>query len=265
MHMPRDLCNIVEEYGATLQGVLVHTLILGGQVTGVCTNNCLTGCVSDSGLVLDSLTEIFAFQSARVFMSTIRLDDCAIIRAVAKMTDDTLVAGAADGAVYILNPESGNYTRMLGHSEQVISVASTSDGKPLSGSWDHTARVWDASNGSCLQVLEGHTQPVYAVIGLFDGKMATGSADSTVRVWDTEGHCLHIFKDHEAGVTALAMLPDGALASGSWDQTVRVWDIQQGTCLQILNGHASFVNTLGVAPNGMLVSGDADGIVCIWK
>ena len=56
----------------------------------------------------------------------------------------------------------------------------------MSGSRDHTVRVWDAVSGECvLGPLYGHTMPVYSVSFSPDGKrIVSGSGDNTVRVWD---------------------------------------------------------------------------------
>ena len=49
---------------------------------------------------------------------------------------------------------------LSGHRDAIHSVALTPDGKwALTGSWDHTARLWDLSNpGSSPRVLSGHTR-----------------------------------------------------------------------------------------------------------
>lgn len=54
----------------------------------------------------------------------------------------------------------------------------------ISGADDHTVRIWDYQNKTCVQVLEGHTQNVSAVC--FHPElpiMLTGSEDGTVRIW----------------------------------------------------------------------------------
>jgi WD40 repeat protein len=70
-------------------------------------------------------------------------------------------------------------------------VTALGDGRLASASFDNTVRVWDASSGVCLRVLEGHTNWVRSVTTLGDGRLASASEDNTVRVWDaSSGVCL---------------------------------------------------------------------------
>jgi WD40 repeat protein len=55
----------------------------------------------------------------------------------------------------------------------------------VSGSIDHTLRVWDLPTGKTKTTLKGHTYSVYAVAVTPDGRhVLSGSADNTLRVWD---------------------------------------------------------------------------------
>ena len=65
-------------------------------------------------------------------------------------------------------------------------VAVTPDGRHVvSGSADHTLRVWDLATGETKTTLQGHTSWVTAVAVTPDGRhVVSGSADHTLRVWD---------------------------------------------------------------------------------
>ena len=70
-------------------------------------------------------------------------------------------------------------------SPQVYSVAFSGNGDILvSGSYDKTARVWNATPCELLDPTEGHSRAVYSVAMAPDGQtIVTGSEDATVRVW----------------------------------------------------------------------------------
>ena len=67
-----------------------------------------------------------------------------------------------------------------------MSVAWSPDGARLAtGSWDGTAKVWDAAGGRELLTLKGHTGWVWSVAWSPDGRrLATRSLDGTARLWE---------------------------------------------------------------------------------
>jgi tetratricopeptide (TPR) repeat protein len=76
---------------------------------------------------------------------------------------------------------------LRGHTGWVSSVAFSPDGRRIvTGSWDSTAKVWDAQSGRETLTLKGHTNYVSSVAFSPDGRrIVTGSGDSTAKVWDT--------------------------------------------------------------------------------
>ena len=73
-----------------------------------------------------------------------------------------------------------------GHTEAVLSVAFSPDGKRLAmASIDEHMRIWDTSSGREVFTLKGHTGSVNSVAFSSDGnRVASAGDDKTVRVWD---------------------------------------------------------------------------------
>jgi len=152
------------------------------------------------------------------------------------------------------------------HDGEVTSMAFSPDGRWLvTGSDDHTARVWDLITGRETSLLQ-HDGEIWSVDVSPDGqRVATGSNDNTVRVWDVAGGKELARMEHGGGVTAVAFSPDGQwLVSGSLDGRARIWKTSNGketTCLQ----HDRGVTAIAFSPDGRwIVSGSRDGTARVW-
>ena len=69
----------------------------------------------------------------------------------------------------------------------VASAAVSPDGKLVAtGSWDHSAKIWDAATGHAIRKLDGgHTGYINSVEFSPDGReLLTASDDGTARLWD---------------------------------------------------------------------------------
>ncbi|MUN40912.1 NB-ARC domain-containing protein [Actinomadura litoris] len=75
---------------------------------------------------------------------------------------------------------------ITGHTGWVNAVAISPDGtRALTGSDDHTARVWEIATGRELHTLTGHTGEITTVAFNIDGsRVLTSDYDSVVRVWE---------------------------------------------------------------------------------
>ena len=79
-----------------------------------------------------------------------------------------IITGCQDSSIRIFD-SIGNLLNILqGHEKGVISFSWTSELKLISGSWDGSARIWDLTTGSMLQMLGPHENGVH-VLGLPDG------------------------------------------------------------------------------------------------
>jgi WD40 repeat protein/predicted Ser/Thr protein kinase len=158
---------------------------------------------------------------------------------------------------------------LRGHTKPLLAVAYSPDGQRIvTGSADHTAKVWDAASGKELLTLRGHVDSVKSVAFSPDGqRILTGSWDSTARVWDVTnvGNPL-ILTGHQSAIFSVAFSSNGQrIVTGSQDRTVRVWDAVTGTNLLTFSGHTNPVWAVAFSPDGKrIVSGGWDQTAKVW-
>ena len=155
-----------------------------------------------------------------------------------------------------------------GHSSWVSAVAWSPDGHHiLTGSWDHTARIWDATTGDNTLTLT-HTSWVSAVAWSPDStQILTASRDHTARIWDatTGDNTLTLTRAHKERITAVAWSPDGHhILTASEDGTARIWDATTGDNTLTLT-HTDPVIAVAWSPDGThILTASEDGTARIW-
>jgi WD40 repeat protein len=181
-----------------------------------------------------------------------------------------LAAGLLVFASAALAAERAGQIRLLeGHEGSVLSIEFSPDGRTLvSGSRDHTIKVWDPATGQLQRTLGDHTLDVYAAVFSPKGDLlASAGKDRTIRIWDTRSfNILKTLEGHTDIVRAVAFSPDQqTLASASVDLTVRLWDLATGKLKQTLNGHTERVKSLVYAHDGTWIASAAtDKTIRIW-
>ena len=159
-----------------------------------------------------------------------------------------------------------------GHKKSIVCATFSLDGKRIvSGSADHTIRVWDAQTGNpVLGPLKMHTDWVFSVAFSPNGRrIASGSYDSDILVWHalTGKMVAGPFKGHTGIIWSVCFSPDGKrIASGSSDQTIWIWDAQTGDALMgPLSGHTDLVNSVAFSDDGTrIASVSGDKTVRVW-
>ncbi|MDR1231167.1 MAG: zinc-ribbon domain-containing protein [Spirochaetaceae bacterium] len=155
---------------------------------------------------------------------------------------------------------------LRGHAARVYSVAYSPDGRRIvSGSGDHTIRIWDAESG--LHTLMGHHQRVYSVAYSSDGRRIVSGGAFGLKVWDAEnGREPRSLTEHFGLAKSAAYSPDGRrIASGADDNTIRIQDAESGQELRILIGHADCAWSVVYSPDGRrIASGSLDETIKIW-
>ncbi|HEY7326545.1 MAG TPA: hypothetical protein VH592_02825 [Gemmataceae bacterium] len=166
----------------------------------------------------------------------------------------------------------GIVATMKGHSEAVYSVAFTPDGKHVvSGSGDHTVKVWDSATGKEIKSFggqAGHQNLVMSVsISPDGGLIASGGTDNTARLWDLPSSSPLRALAKSEGASFLAVSPDSTkLAGGDKDGHVKIWNTADGKEFFQLAGHRGPVTGLAFSANGqLLISCGKDRTLRFWN
>ena len=189
------------------------------------------------------------------------LDPAGKVFAVATRSGKTTTASIRDartGRVIAHLPDPG-----------IRSFAFSPDGSLLaSGSYDRTARIWEAGTGRLLHVLP-HSGYVLAESFSPDGKsLVTSSQDGAAYVWDVASGQRTLLLVGATGPTNEAVFsPDGTeIATASDDGFGRIYYAQDGRLLASLAGHRDAVKSIGFDPSGRtVVTGSSDGTARLWN
>ena len=144
----------------------------------------------------------------------------------------------------------------MSHRRGVLRVLFRGDGRLLAtGSFDGTARIWDAQTGLALTPPLVHKDTVICVSFSPDGsRLATSSADGTADLGRCHGPASDSALEHEDEVFQVAFSPDGRMvATASKDRTGRLWDAATGSPLFSPIVHDTEVSHVAFHPNGRLL------------
>ncbi|CAD2218725.1 guanine nucleotide-binding protein subunit beta-2-like 1 protein [Angomonas deanei] len=167
--------------------------------------------------------------------------------------------------------------RLEGHTGFVSSVSLAHNSEyefGVTGSWDHSLRLWNLRTGQCQHKYIKHTKDVLAVaFSPDDRQIVSAGRDNIIHVWNIKGECVHSFENnrHTDWISSLCFSPNAAkpiVVSGSWDTTVKVWDITSGKCERTLvdkKDQPEYITSVTVSPDGSLcASGGKDGFARLW-
>jgi WD40 repeat protein len=160
--------------------------------------------------------------------------------------------------------------RVIAHLREdgIRSFAFSPDGRHLAtGSRDSTARIWDATSGKLIHVLQHHGYVVAERFSADGRSLVTSSQDGAAYVWDVaSGQRQLLLVGAGGGVEAAAFSPDGGeIATASTDRLARIYYSQDGRLLAPLAGHGGLVTSVGFDPTGRtIVTGSTDGTARLW-
>lgn len=188
--------------------------------------------------------------------------------------EDTLNVSFQPLSVFRVRPVTRCSETMPGHTDAVIHVSFSPDGKKLaSGGGDLMVRFWNVITSTPIHVCPGHRQHVLCTAWSPNGQYFV-SADKSgeIRVWDpvTGQQRGQPLRGHSKWVTAIAFEPlhmdplSTRFATSSKDQTIRVWNIRNGTCETTISGHTDSVECVKWGGTGLIYTCSRDRTIKVW-
>jgi serine/threonine protein kinase len=158
---------------------------------------------------------------------------------------------------------------LAGHQDAVWCVAAVGGMRAISGSMDHTLRLWDLRTGREERCLTGHTDGVVSVSVSPTGDEAlSASLDGTLRLWDLVSGAEKRVIDAGIGrLFAAALVPGDApcAVAGGDDGALRLLDLTTGAGVRWFVGHNQRITGLAVSPDGhWVVSASEDHALRLW-
>ena len=182
-----------------------------------------------------------------------------------------IVTGSTDGMLRYWNL-SGDLLRMYrGHDLEISAVRCTPAGAvhapgrnfTLSGSADHTAKLWDTT-GQTAAILKGFTNSITALSFSPDGKfISLGNAGGTVKQWNMSGEELKNFSITRNEASIVAVSPDGQFVLGRGkDNIFKLRDLT-GRVRRVYPAF-QMLTALAFSPDGQSVAGAGRDSIFIW-
>ena len=167
---------------------------------------------------------------------------------------------------------TGEPALMLNHSNALVAIAISRDGKLLASSGgDGVANLWELPAGRWLRrVVTAERATAFDVdLSPDGGRLAMGGYWEDT-VWATDsGALLNQLRGQEDATMQVSFSPDGReLASSSADASIRLWNVRDGSLKRILARRPpnTPVTSLAFSADGRFEAlGTVDGIVRVWS
>jgi peroxin-7 len=191
--------------------------------------------------------------------------------------EHVLATAQSDGTVKLFDwsQPQGPIMDLPGHTAEVYGVDWNLNTKQLicSASWDHTVRVWDVMQGTCVNVLQAHKNIAYSAIWspARPSCLASVAGDAMLHIHDlTVGEMpAQSIQAHQHEILTVDWnkYNEFQVLTGSVDKTIRVFDIRNLTGpVQVLHGHQLAVRRIKCHPHyeNQVVSASYDMSVNVW-
>lgn len=149
--------------------------------------------------------------------------------------------------------------------QQPITVLQTEGGRVLTGSQDHTLKVYRLEDHLPLYTLHGHCGPITCLFIDCISPMTAGSGsqDGLLCVWDLlTGACMYSIQAHDGAVLALTYSASYVISLGA-DDRLCVWERFQGHLLNTIQMAQSYCSSIAMLTHSLLVT-SKQGSLVVW-
>ncbi|XP_075059252.1 peroxisomal biogenesis factor 7 isoform X1 [Mixophyes fleayi] len=194
-----------------------------------------------------------------------------------EISENILVTSSGDGSLQLwdISKPQGPLHVFKEHTQEVYSVDwSQTRGEQLlvSGSWDHTAKLWDPAVGKSLCTFTGHENIIYNTVWSphIPGCFASASGDQTLRIWDVKTPVSKlVIPAHQAEILSCdwCKYDQNLLVTGAVDCSLKGWDLRAiRQPVFDLHGHTYAVRRVKFSPfqASVLASCSYDFTVRLW-
>lgn len=191
-----------------------------------------------------------------------------------------LIATGAYGTIMIFDSNTNKeFSIEAAKNAAIISLKFSPDNKTLLAvSENQEITLWDASNGSKIQIFDIHNylkDVEFATAAAFtpDGNTIISSGfnkdpyQGIIKIWNANDGTLRRTIIDGQSADCLAISHDGSkFAAGNFDHSVKIWDVASGKLLKQFVGNKGFVQAIAFSPDDqILVSGSNGGTINLWK
>ncbi|XP_072858813.1 sterol regulatory element-binding protein cleavage-activating protein [Pogona vitticeps] len=147
--------------------------------------------------------------------------------------------------------------------QKPITALKAAAGRLVTGSQDHTLRVYRLEDSCCLFTLQGHSGAITAVYMDQTMVLASGGQDGAICLWDvlTGSRVSHMYA-HRGDVTSLTCTASCVISSGL-DDVISIWDRSSGIKHYSIQQDMGCGASLGLISDNLLVTG-GQGCVSFW-
>lgn len=155
------------------------------------------------------------------------------------------------------------------HTDLITSAAWSPDGRYIvTGSFDHTARVWNAASGNLVCTYQAD-DVIYAVAWSPNSQLIASESNNAVHIWNAANcseNTNYAVHTESGSIMSVAWSPNGQnIASGGWDRTADIWNITSGKTLFTIP-FSDVVSSLAWSPNGQEIAASSwNNVVQIWN